>query len=338
MATCQACGADIPDDSRFCGQCGREVAPTVESTEEAQVVPAVEAPTPEEVPPVASGEPPGQTTTKPSMLGWIRTTKGAAVVGIVVVLIAGGVIFGVVRHNALARSGVAYTEAQTDIQGGNLKTALSELQEVVSYDPNYQKAQNEITSVKQAQDIVTIADSVLRDSSKFDSDLSSFWQHYNAAVDKTNAAWDDYSSYYDSSNAQQDIQGVDAIMAGLGNDSSSIGQDVSSISADLGEATSNSLLKDSNASALLDNYKDSSDQSNIISTTMSDESNSLESGNFVYGAVPGYINTTNAANSDLQSDQLKCDQGTAQFLGYAMGVVDKLLGQPIKLNNINNNA
>jgi hypothetical protein len=255
-----------------------------------------------------------------------------------VVLVAGGVILGAARHSALVKSGVAYTEAQTDIQGGNLKNALSELQEVVSYDPNYQKAQNEITAVKQAQDIVTIASNVMRDSSKFDSDLSSFQQNYSTAVDKINAAWQDYTSYYDSYDAPVALDGVDATLASIGTYSSNISRDVSSISADFGEASSNSILKDFNTATLLDSYEDSSTKANVISNALSDASGSLKSGSFVYGSVPGDISTINTALPALQSDQLKSDQGTAQFLGYAMGVVDKLLGQPIKLQDINNSA
>ena len=349
MATCPACGAEVSEGSRFCNQCGHEViAPIGDDAKDTvavstlgvgnekglQTPPGIED-LAAELPPAVSEGLPGQIVARPS---FFITTKGIIAVAVIVILIAGGVLFGIIRHNALVRSGAAYTKAQTDIESGNLKAALSDLQEVVPYDPNYSKAQDQIKSVKQSQDIITLANNILKDSAKYDSDLSSFWQNYGTVVDKTNAAWQDYSSYLYSSNAQQDLAGVDATMATLTSDTSNIGQDVSSISADFGEVASNSLLNDFNTATLLDSYKDSSDQANIMSTAISDESNWLESGSFVFSSVPQAINTTNMAFSTLQTDQLKSDQGTAQFLGYAMGNVDKLLGQPITLHNIKNNS
>lgn len=314
MAVCSNCGAEILNNSRFCAQCGQNLGDQ------------------SAMPP---GSPPGDSAglpgPRPSFFRKMRTPIGVITIAIFAVILVGGIAFGLVRYNALAKSTKAYNQAQADIASGKLDQAVTDLNQVVSYDTHYQDAQKQVTQIKQAKDILALMETFVKGSSQYDSVLSAFWKDYTASVAPLNDAW---QNYYDITYAQSFAQTAETPVATLGTDSGNLSQDVSGLSMDLGAVKTIPPIGSYDTSALSLDYTDAANQANTISDAISNELYSFENNSFVYATVTKSIADTNTAYSKLRDDQTKINQESAEFTGYLVGIIKKLLGQSIDVNSL----
>lgn len=188
MANCTNCGAEILKESLFCAQCGQQIESNNEKIEETLVS---LKPTSEEELVTPTNDTSENNLKRTSLFKRIGTFK-VILLGIIVVLGIGGIVFGVARQSALVKSTAAFNRAQIDVKNGQLDNALKDLSLVVPYDAHFQDAQKQVTEIEQASDIIALMNNFVEGSSKYDSILSAFWNDYNNSIDPLNTVWKNY--------------------------------------------------------------------------------------------------------------------------------------------------